>query len=131
MPRPATQASSKWTGTASLPCGGLPALALGFGLLATGAAAPDLQARVLQVQVQQPGIAAPNAPGEVPAAPETGNGKPDEPLSDRLSRSQGVIKPPENVDSGIHAPAPEPNPGTTPVIPPPGTPGGDPNVQPK
>jgi hypothetical protein len=130
MPRTA-QASSKRTGSSSLRCGGLLAAAFGLGLLATGIAAPHLYAQELQAQVQQPGIAAPNAPGEVPTAPDAGNGKPGEPLSDRLSRSHGVIKPPANVDTGIHAPAPEPNPGTTPVIPPPGTPGGDPNVQPK
>jgi hypothetical protein len=35
------------------------------------------------------------------------------------------------VDPGIHAPAPNPDPGTTRVIPPPGTPGGDPRVQPR
>ena len=43
----------------------------------------------------------------------------------------GVIRPPAGVDPGIRAPAPNPNPGTTPVIPPPGTPGGDPRVQPR
>ena len=43
----------------------------------------------------------------------------------------GVIRPPAEVDPGIHAPAPNPDPGTTRVIPPPGTPGGDPRVQPR
>jgi hypothetical protein len=43
----------------------------------------------------------------------------------------GVIRPPAGVDPGIHAPALNPDPGTTPVIPPPGTPGGDPRVQPR
>lgn len=79
-------------------------------------------------QVQQPGIVQ-NAPGQVQTAPEVA--KPNEPLSDTLSRSQGVVTPPANIDPGIHAPAPEPNPQTTPVIPPPGTPGGNPNIQPK
>jgi len=36
---------------------------------------------------------------------------------------------PPSVDPGIHAPPP--GGGRTPVIPPPGSPGGDPNVQPK
>jgi hypothetical protein len=54
-----------------------------------------------------------------------------ESLSERLDRSGGVIRPPQTIDPGIHAPAPEPNPGTTPVIPPPGTPGGDQGIQPK
>jgi hypothetical protein len=49
-------------------------------------------------------------------------------LSDRLARSNGVICPP-NIDPGIKAPAP--NAGRMPVIPPPGSPGGNPNIQPK
>jgi hypothetical protein len=52
-------------------------------------------------------------------------------LSDRLEKSDGVIKPPSNVDPGITATPPVPNPGTMPVVPPPGSPGGNPNVQPK
>ena len=43
-------------------------------------------------------------------------------------RSDGVLCPP-NVDPDIKAPTP--GGGKMPVIPPPGTPGGDPNVQPK
>jgi hypothetical protein len=53
---------------------------------------------------------------------------PDQPLSDKLSQSNGVICPP-NVDPDIKAPTP--NAGKMPVIPPPGSPGGDPSVQPK
>jgi hypothetical protein len=49
-------------------------------------------------------------------------------LSDKLDQGAGVICPP-NVDPGMKAPAPET--GKMPVIPPPGSPGGDPNVQPK
>ena len=49
-------------------------------------------------------------------------------LSDKLNQSNGVICPP-NVDPGIKAPTPQA--GKTPVIPPPGSPGGDPSVQPK
>ena len=52
-------------------------------------------------------------------------------LSDKLSRSEGVIKPRRDVDPEIEVPAPVPNPGTTPVIPPPGTPGGDERIRPK
>jgi hypothetical protein len=43
----------------------------------------------------------------------------------------GVIQPPGNVDPGIQATVPNPRPNSTPVIPPPGTPGGNPNVVPK
>jgi hypothetical protein len=50
-------------------------------------------------------------------------------LSDRLARSDGVICPPSNVDSEIRAPTPPG--GSMPVIPPPGSPGGDPTIQPK
>ena len=49
-------------------------------------------------------------------------------LGERLGQSNGVICPPE-VDPGMKAPTPEA--GKTPVIPPPGSPGGDPSVQPK
>jgi hypothetical protein len=49
-------------------------------------------------------------------------------LSERLDQTKGVICPPD-VDPAIKAPTP--NAGKTPVIPPPGSPGGDPNVQPK
>jgi hypothetical protein len=49
-------------------------------------------------------------------------------LSRQLSQSNGVICPPPT-DPGMKQPTPKE--GSTPVIPPPGTPGGDPNVQPK
>ncbi len=45
--------------------------------------------------------------------------------------ASGVIHPPTGVDPGIRVPAPDPQGGTMPVIPPPGTPGGNQNVQPK
>jgi hypothetical protein len=50
-------------------------------------------------------------------------------LSDKLARSDGVICPPERVDPEIKQPTPQG--GPMPVIPPPGSPGGDPNVHPK
>jgi hypothetical protein len=46
----------------------------------------------------------------------------------QLDQGGGVICPP-NVDPGIKAPTPET--GKMPVIPPPGSPGGDSNVKPK
>jgi hypothetical protein len=49
-------------------------------------------------------------------------------LSDKLAQSDGVLCPP-SVDPGIKAPTPEV--GRMPVIPPPGSPGGDPSVRPK
>jgi len=50
-------------------------------------------------------------------------------LSDHLARSDGVICPPDQIDPEIKQPTPQG--GPMPVIPPPGSPGGDPNVHPK
>lgn len=50
-------------------------------------------------------------------------------LSDKLAQSKGVICPPEHVDPDIKALTPQG--GPMPVIPPPGSPGGNQNVQPK
>jgi hypothetical protein len=52
-----------------------------------------------------------------------------EPLGDKLARSDGVLCPPAGIDPEIHAPTPET--GKMRVIPPPGSPGGDPTVRPK
>ena len=63
-------------------------------------------------------------------APEgSTTGQRTEPLSDRLAKSDGVLCPPAGVDPEIRAPTPDT--GNTPVIPPPGSPGGDPSVRPK
>ena len=65
------------------------------------------------------------------AAPDgTTTGQSREPLGDRLAKSDGVLCPPSGVDPDMHAPAPDTG-GNTPVIPPPGSPGGDPMVRPK
>ncbi|TCT02914.1 hypothetical protein [Aquabacter spiritensis] len=66
----------------------------------------------------------PTAPG--PALPEPA---PGETLSDQLERHEGVIPPARNLDPELSHPAPAT--GTMPVIPPPGSPGGDPTIQPK
>jgi hypothetical protein len=55
-------------------------------------------------------------------------------LSEELSQSEGVIAPsPEaaTTDPGIVQPTPDAGAGTMRVIPPPGNPGGDPNLRPK
>ena len=52
-------------------------------------------------------------------------------LSDKLDASGGVIKPAPGVDPEIVKPAPVPQPNSTPVIPPPGMPGGPPGPEPK
>jgi len=53
----------------------------------------------------------------------------NEALGDKLAKSDGVLCPPSNVDPAMRAPAPET--GKMPVIPPPGSPGGDQNQRPK
>jgi hypothetical protein len=63
------------------------------------------------------------------AEPGTTTGQATEPLGDRLAKSDGVLCPPAGVDPEIRAPTPDA--GNTPVIPPPGSPGGNPNVRPK
>jgi len=55
-------------------------------------------------------------------------GDPSKTLSQKLDQGSCVICPPD-VDPAIKAPTPDA--GKTPVIPPPGSPGGDPKVQPK
>jgi hypothetical protein len=63
-------------------------------------------------------------PGTEGRAPES-----EEHLGDKLARTDGVICPPPGLDPDIRAPTP--NGSNMPVIPPPGSPGGDPNVRPK
>jgi hypothetical protein len=65
-----------------------------------------------------------------PVSPEgTTTGQRAESLTDKLARSDGVLCPPPGIDPEIRAPTPEN--GKTPVIPPPGSPGGDPSLRPK
>jgi len=77
----------------------------------------------------------PNTPAPNTAAPPTRDQKAcvedqrspgDQTLSKRLERTEGVICPPE-IDPHINAPTPQG--GKTLVIPPPGSPGGDPTVR--
>ena len=56
-------------------------------------------------------------------------GQAGRPLGDRLAESNGVLCPPTSIDPAIRAPAPDV--GKMPVIPPPGSPGGDPSIRPK
>jgi|SRR5947209_8463578 len=67
----------------------------------------------------------------VPQDSTPGKDSGNNPLSEQLSRSGGVIKPPTNVDRQIEAPTPNPGPKSMPVVPPPGSPGGNPDVKPK
>jgi hypothetical protein len=88
-----------------------------------------------------PAQTAPPAPARAACAPTEstpqGNvapqgattGQRTEPLGDKLARSDGVLCPPAGIDPAIRAPTPDT--GNTPVIPPPGSPGGDPTIRPK
>ena len=75
------------------------------------------------------------APMQQPANPGAAvregatTGQRAEPLSDKLAQSGGVLCPPTGIDPEIRAPTPET--GNTPVIQPPGSPGGDPTGRPK
>jgi len=77
-----------------------------------------------------------SAQGTVPGpkqSPPIGDGvaqPPDNP-SERLDQSRGVIAPRRDVDPKMQITPPDPGPTSTPVIPPPGSPGGNPNVIPK
>jgi hypothetical protein len=77
-------------------------------------------------RVPAPADCPPDVKGD---APTIGRGRPSESLSDKLAESKGVICPPAGVDPDIHVKPPAG--GELKVIPPPGSPGGDPNVQPK
>jgi predicted small secreted protein len=61
----------------------------------------------------------------------SGSSSPPGTLSRELDRSGGVIEPPRGVDPGMTQPPPNQGAQRTPVIPPPGTPGGDPMVKPR
>jgi hypothetical protein len=75
---------------------------------------------------EHPGSACPPGAGSDAATVGKESGRS---LSDQLAQSKGVICPPAGVDPKMHQPPPEG--GAMKVIPPPGSPGGNPNVQPK
>ena len=87
------------------------AAVLGLGALAAAAEEPG----------GRPGAGQPATPA-VPPAGAT--------LSTDLNRSGGVITPPTGIDPEIKQ-TPPPTGSTMPIIPPPGTPGGNPAVKPK
>ena len=67
----------------------------------------------------------------LPAAAQKAQTPPGDNPSEKLDKSGGVIKPGGNLDPKMQVTPPDPGPTSTPVIPPPGTPGGNPNVVPK
>jgi hypothetical protein len=97
------------------------ALALSaFALLAAG----EASARTVGARIE---VAAAGQGQPPPQTDAQGNGT----LSDKLSNTNGVIHPDSDVDPGIRKAPPATDAAKTPVIPPPGTPGGEPGVQPK
>jgi hypothetical protein len=78
---------------------------------------------------QSPSGAENPAPGDTSPGKDSVTAPPA--TSEQLSRSGGIIKPPDNVDRKIEAPTPNPGPQSMPIVPPPGSPGGNPDVKPK
>jgi hypothetical protein len=89
-------------------------------MLAQGAAAAALILSITMAASAQPTV-----PGGNRGCSQPGH---SENLSDKLAQSGGVICP-QNVDPAMKAPTPPT--GDKPVIRPPGSGGGNPNVQPK
>lgn len=114
-----------------------PALLISSLLLASAGSALAQAPPSPATPAQQTAPPAPNRPancslmekgtGPAPEGQTTGQNR--EPLGDKLAKSDGVLCPPAGVDPEIRAPTPDA--GKTPVIPPPGSPGGDPSVRPK
>ena len=73
-----------------------------------------------------PGPSLAPVPPEVVAPDQSRGRDADQTLSSRLAQSNGTLRPPAAVDPGMQR-APTER-GTTPVIPPPGTPGGAPGA---
>jgi hypothetical protein len=71
------------------------------------------------------------APGKQSVEPSRPSHEAGKPLGDTLAQSDGVLCPPADVDPAMRAPLPNSESNPMPVIPPPGSPGGDPNVRPK
>jgi hypothetical protein len=89
---------------------------------------------------QNPQPAEPHAPpppsGPTPVAPPErmaprDGGATGSTMSDQLSRDRGTLTPPSHVDPGMTVHPGNQGAGSMPVIPPPGTPGGNPTVVPK
>src|SRR3954451_25022287 len=105
----------------------------------TRQAGPRLAADLVLLGLSARGVAAHSGPSaatprgnEGAPTPDTGDPPKSGTLSDQRSRSEGVIKPPPatTVDPGMVKPMPNQGAPMV-VVPPPGTPGGDPNVRPK
>ncbi|HEX3498390.1 MAG TPA: hypothetical protein VHT04_03620 [Stellaceae bacterium] len=86
---------------------------------------------ITAAQAQTPSPTPPQLPPTREAPSRGGTASAPPAASEQLSRSGSVIKPPDNVDRKIEAPTPNPGPQSMPIVPPPGLPGGNPDVKPK
>lgn len=109
-------------------------------LLCLGVALAAPRAVAQNPQPAPPGVVpAPVAPPNAPSPPPeqiAPRGKKDphaggQTLSDRLSDRQGTLNPPHGIDPGMTVRPPAQGQETMPVIPPPGTSGGNSRVVPK
>ena len=99
-----------------------------FAVSALLAAATPAKGQNEAVPSLRPHQALPSPHGGSSAGSETST--PDNSLAHELSLSRGVIKPPPTPDENVVTP-PNENAVKTPVIAPPGTPGGNPAIIPK
>ncbi len=102
-------------------------------LLLAALVLPVASARVdAQAGTETPALADPRKtiPEKMEPGATTGSSQGDGSLSERLGRSDGAIAPQSDTDLRMSVPAPVPDPGTTPVIPPPGSPGNPSPVRP-
>ncbi|HEY1543548.1 MAG TPA: hypothetical protein VGG01_14135 [Xanthobacteraceae bacterium] len=103
-------------------------LAVGLLLLGNGLAS----AQTPPANPKQPNPIGPKAGATTncaPAGATTGSNGQSDTLSNRLAQSNGVICPPATSDPGMQVAPPQG--GALKVLPPPGTPGGDPKTVPK
>ena len=97
-----------------------------FALLVTGALGPmGAHAQTIAPDGRPRADCPPGVGTNAPAVGRDSKGT----LSDQLAASQGVICPPAGVDPQMQQQPPAG--GAMRIIPPPGSPGGDPSVQPK
>jgi hypothetical protein len=109
--------------------GNIMAVVATVSTLFIAAAQAQSQRQQVPPPLAQPPNQNPCSPGARAGAPGANETTGSRTLSDRLAESKGVICPPADVDPAIVAPPI--GGGRTPVVPPSGTPGGDPNIQPK
>jgi hypothetical protein len=99
-----------------------------LGLAAIAVMAPRTERADLHAQGRMTVADSTAPPNEAPV-PDSDIARKKGDLSKKLNSTGGVIHPEGSVDPGMEKPAPTV--GATPVVPPPGSPGGKPDVQPK